>query len=296
MGAEGKGRLLWGSLLRGLPARGPEPPDVPPPSPQSVASMTATQVGVCRALTVPPEPLELPLAADPSVTVTIAPPVAHTGPGPIHMRLLSYQLREGQVRGWGGAGGASRNLGVHGGSRCGVRGVENLLGRAVCWVGTGLTRWGGAQWGVPAGGDTHTAGVSVVGGQAGGPCHGGAGQGLSGGEGGTLGGKLGAPAGEGRCGAGAVCWGSPTVGLTLLSPPPPPPGQRGAERPDARRGSAGAAAVVAGTPPTPLARLAGAFPRGGLRGADLPLPRALPAGVGPRIGGPYPLRRLRPGP
>ncbi|NXT42168.1 LIPS lipase, partial [Pelecanoides urinatrix] len=66
------------------------------PSPQSVASMTATQVGVCRALTVPPEPLELPLAADPSVTVTIAPPVAHTGPGPIHMRLLSYHLREGQ--------------------------------------------------------------------------------------------------------------------------------------------------------------------------------------------------------
>ncbi|XP_074670001.1 hormone-sensitive lipase isoform X3 [Strix aluco] len=62
----------------------------------SVASMTATQVGVCRALTVPPEPLELPLAADPSVTVTIAPPVAHTGPGPVHMRLLSYQLREGQ--------------------------------------------------------------------------------------------------------------------------------------------------------------------------------------------------------
>ncbi|KAM9250326.1 LOW QUALITY PROTEIN: hormone-sensitive lipase-like [Cariama cristata] len=62
----------------------------------SVASMTATQVGVCRALTVPPEPLELPLAADPTVTVTIAPPVAHTGPGPVHMRLLSYQLREGQ--------------------------------------------------------------------------------------------------------------------------------------------------------------------------------------------------------
>ncbi|NXV94355.1 LIPS lipase, partial [Calonectris borealis] len=62
----------------------------------SVASMTATQVGVCRALTVPPEPLELPLAADPSVTVTIAPPVAHTGPGPVHMRLLSYHLREGQ--------------------------------------------------------------------------------------------------------------------------------------------------------------------------------------------------------
>ncbi|XP_037236611.1 hormone-sensitive lipase [Falco rusticolus] len=62
----------------------------------SVASMAAAQVGVCRALTVPPEPLELPLEADPKVTVTIAPPVAHTGPGPVHMRLLSYQLREGQ--------------------------------------------------------------------------------------------------------------------------------------------------------------------------------------------------------
>ncbi|XP_053908559.1 hormone-sensitive lipase isoform X2 [Cuculus canorus] len=62
----------------------------------SVASMTSTPVGVCRALTVPPEPLELPLATDPSVTVTIAPPVAHTGPGPVHMRLLSHHLRQGQ--------------------------------------------------------------------------------------------------------------------------------------------------------------------------------------------------------
>ncbi|NXN12096.1 LIPS lipase, partial [Indicator maculatus] len=44
----------------------------------------------------PPEPLELPLAADPSVTITIAPPVAHSGPGPVHMRLLCYRLREGQ--------------------------------------------------------------------------------------------------------------------------------------------------------------------------------------------------------
>ncbi|NXN95338.1 LIPS lipase, partial [Rhinopomastus cyanomelas] len=43
----------------------------------SVANMTATQVGVCQVLTVTPEPLEVPLAADPSVTITIPPPVAH---------------------------------------------------------------------------------------------------------------------------------------------------------------------------------------------------------------------------
>ncbi|NXX46592.1 LIPS lipase, partial [Tricholaema leucomelas] len=62
----------------------------------SVASMAASPVGVCRVLAVPPEPLQLPLAADPSVTVTICPPVAHSGPGPVHMRLLCYHLREGQ--------------------------------------------------------------------------------------------------------------------------------------------------------------------------------------------------------
>ncbi|CAM5135521.1 unnamed protein product [Natator depressus] len=62
----------------------------------SVASMASTQVRVSRVLTVPPEPFELPLAADPSLTITISPPVAHTGPGPIHMRLISHELREGQ--------------------------------------------------------------------------------------------------------------------------------------------------------------------------------------------------------
>ncbi|XP_067172949.1 hormone-sensitive lipase isoform X2 [Apteryx mantelli] len=62
----------------------------------SVASLAAAPVRLSWALTVPPEPLELPLAADPARTVTIPPPVAHTGPGPVHMRLLSYELREGQ--------------------------------------------------------------------------------------------------------------------------------------------------------------------------------------------------------
>lgn len=62
----------------------------------SMASMASTQVRVNRVLTVPPEAFELPLAADPSLRVTITPPVAHTGPGPVHVRLISHQLREGQ--------------------------------------------------------------------------------------------------------------------------------------------------------------------------------------------------------
>nr|XP_023969905.1 hormone-sensitive lipase isoform X1 [Chrysemys picta bellii] len=62
----------------------------------SVASMASTPVRVIRALTVPPAPFELPLAADPSLSITISPPVAHTGPGPVHMRLISHELREGQ--------------------------------------------------------------------------------------------------------------------------------------------------------------------------------------------------------
>ncbi|XP_059206655.1 lipase, hormone-sensitive a [Centropristis striata] len=47
-------------------------------------------------LTVPPVTLRLPLASDPSLTATVSPPIAHWGPGPVHMRLLSYELREGQ--------------------------------------------------------------------------------------------------------------------------------------------------------------------------------------------------------
>ncbi|NWZ88676.1 LIPS lipase, partial [Poecile atricapillus] len=45
---------------------------------------------------VPPEPLEMPLARDPSRSVTVSPPRAHLGPAPLHLRLLSYHLRQGQ--------------------------------------------------------------------------------------------------------------------------------------------------------------------------------------------------------
>lgn len=48
-------------------------------------------------MTVPPVTLRLPLASDPRLTVTVSPPIAHWGPGPVHMRLISHELREGQV-------------------------------------------------------------------------------------------------------------------------------------------------------------------------------------------------------
>ncbi|XP_040275643.1 hormone-sensitive lipase [Bufo bufo] len=62
----------------------------------SLVGIASTAVRINKTLIVPPEPLEMPLLSDPQCTVTINPPVAHTGPGPVHMRLISYQLREGQ--------------------------------------------------------------------------------------------------------------------------------------------------------------------------------------------------------
>eukprot|EP00079_Xenopus_tropicalis_P027781 XP_012822153.1 PREDICTED: hormone-sensitive lipase isoform X2 [Xenopus tropicalis] len=62
----------------------------------SIVGIASTNVRINKCLSVPPEPLEMPLYSDPRLTVTINPPVAHTGPGPVHMRLISYQLREGQ--------------------------------------------------------------------------------------------------------------------------------------------------------------------------------------------------------
>ncbi|XP_063167929.1 hormone-sensitive lipase isoform X2 [Candoia aspera] len=62
----------------------------------SLASMASSQVRLCRALLVPPHSFDLPLVSDPKLTVTITPPVAHTGPGAVQMRLISHELREGQ--------------------------------------------------------------------------------------------------------------------------------------------------------------------------------------------------------
>ncbi|XP_051018565.1 hormone-sensitive lipase isoform X1 [Acomys russatus] len=62
----------------------------------SLANMASTTVRVSRLLSLPPEAFEMPLTSDPSLTVTISPPLAHTGPGPVLARLISYDLREGQ--------------------------------------------------------------------------------------------------------------------------------------------------------------------------------------------------------
>ncbi|XP_077600211.1 lipase, hormone-sensitive a [Stigmatopora nigra] len=47
-------------------------------------------------LSIPPVPLRLPLASDSSLSTSVSPPLAHWGPGPVHMRLISHQIREGQ--------------------------------------------------------------------------------------------------------------------------------------------------------------------------------------------------------
>nr|XP_058901291.1 hormone-sensitive lipase isoform X2 [Kogia breviceps] len=62
----------------------------------SLANMASATVRVSRVLSLPPTAFEMPLTADPKVTVTISPPLAHTGPGPVLVRLISYDLREGQ--------------------------------------------------------------------------------------------------------------------------------------------------------------------------------------------------------
>ncbi|XP_077431104.1 LOW QUALITY PROTEIN: hormone-sensitive lipase [Vanacampus margaritifer] len=62
----------------------------------SLASMTSVPVKVNRALSVPPVPFDLPLAANHRASVTIPPPSAHIGTAPVQMRLISYDLREGQ--------------------------------------------------------------------------------------------------------------------------------------------------------------------------------------------------------
>lgn len=59
--------------------------------------MASSPVQVNVTLTLPPVALHVPLAADPRLTTTVSPPVAHWGPGPVHVRLISFELREGQV-------------------------------------------------------------------------------------------------------------------------------------------------------------------------------------------------------
>ncbi|XP_067874541.1 hormone-sensitive lipase isoform X2 [Heterodontus francisci] len=62
----------------------------------SLVTLTSTTVRVNKTLSVPPSPFEMPLLADPNLMVVITPPVAHSGPGSVQMRLISYELRDGQ--------------------------------------------------------------------------------------------------------------------------------------------------------------------------------------------------------
>lgn len=58
--------------------------------------ITSNPVQVNLTLTVPPLTLQLPLASDPSLSANVSPPLAHWGPGPVHLRLISSEIREGQ--------------------------------------------------------------------------------------------------------------------------------------------------------------------------------------------------------
>ncbi|XP_069033144.1 lipase, hormone-sensitive a isoform X1 [Embiotoca jacksoni] len=58
--------------------------------------ISSNPVQVNLTLTLPPVPLRLPLASDPRLSATVSPPIAHSGPGPVHMRLISCELRQGQ--------------------------------------------------------------------------------------------------------------------------------------------------------------------------------------------------------
>uniref|UniRef100_UPI00398F0088 hormone-sensitive lipase n=1 Tax=Pristiophorus japonicus TaxID=55135 RepID=UPI00398F0088 len=62
----------------------------------SLVTLTSTTVRVNKTLSVPPTCFEMPLLADPNLSVVITPPVAHSGPGPVQIRLISYELRDGQ--------------------------------------------------------------------------------------------------------------------------------------------------------------------------------------------------------
>ncbi|XP_053345730.1 lipase, hormone-sensitive a [Clarias gariepinus] len=61
-----------------------------------LARIRSDTVEVNMTLNIPGEPLTLPLASDPSLSIKVSPPIAHWGPGPVHVRLISHVLRQGQ--------------------------------------------------------------------------------------------------------------------------------------------------------------------------------------------------------
>lgn len=67
---------------------------------QAVPSLVCPAIKVNEVIHLKPEQLELPAvnSDNPREMVVITPPCAHTGPGPVKVRLMSYEPREGQVR------------------------------------------------------------------------------------------------------------------------------------------------------------------------------------------------------
>ena len=63
---------------------------------QSVPRMMCPAVALDKVIHVQPETFELPMK-DGENYIKITPPCAHSGPAPIHVRLMSARLREGQV-------------------------------------------------------------------------------------------------------------------------------------------------------------------------------------------------------
>lgn len=68
---------------------------------QAVPSLVCPAIKVNEVIHLKPEQFELPAvnSDNPREMVTITPSCAHTGPGPVKVRLMSYEPREGQV-GW----------------------------------------------------------------------------------------------------------------------------------------------------------------------------------------------------
>ena len=59
--------------------------------------MVCPAIAVDNPFEIPPTIFKLPLA-DESDVIMITPPCAHSGPGPVTARLISYECRLGQVR------------------------------------------------------------------------------------------------------------------------------------------------------------------------------------------------------
>lgn len=64
--------------------------------PQSLPLFVCPPVHMDKVIILPPIEFELPLV-DGSGLAKVTVPCAHTGPGPVNTRLISYQLRHGQV-------------------------------------------------------------------------------------------------------------------------------------------------------------------------------------------------------